>query len=280
MRSAPAKPSRFAWALLLALSAPAPADVFRWRDQAGHVHYGDQPAPGAERVAGVERTGPVYSQVRNVHDGDTIALEGGTKVRLLGINTPEIDSAAASAESGGDAAKRWLESRIEGRKVRLEGDAEAKDRYGRLLAHLFAEDGDHLNLALVKLGLAAVSIFPPNLKYADDLAEAQRQARREGIGIWGDAAYAPHPIADLPQRHRRGWQRWSGRPTALDYSRNYARLIFSEQVDVTIPKENLGLFPPLKELVGKNLEVRGWASRRKEHYSVLVRHPSGLDVID
>ncbi|BBL72734.1 thermonuclease family protein [Methylogaea oryzae] len=278
MRRRPARLIR--WALLAALAAPAWADVYRWKDQAGHIHYGDRPAAGAERVAGIDGGGPVYNLVRSVHDGDTVTLESGAKVRLLGINTPEIDSATSSAEAGGDAAKRWLESRIEGRKVRLEGDAEAKDHYGRLLAHLFSEDGEHLNLALVKAGLAVVSIFPPNLKYADELAEAQRQARRERLGVWGDAAYAVRPIAELPQQRRRGWQRWSGRPTALDYSRDYARLIFSDQVDVTVPKENLGLFPPLKDLVGKTLEIRGWTAKRKERYTVLLRHPSGMDLLD
>lgn len=266
--------------MLLCLSAQAQADVFRWQDETGRVHYGDRAAPGAQRIAGTALVGPVFHIVRNVHDGDTVILGDGTKIRLLGINTPELDSATSSAESGGEAAKLWLKTRIEGHKIRLESDAEAKDHYGRTLAHLFAEDGEHLNLALVRQGLAVVSIFPPNLKYTDKFAEAQRQARQEQHGIWGDPAYAATPIVNLPQQHARGWHRWSGRPTALDYSKNYIRLIFSDRVDVIIHKENLNLFPPLDNLVGKNLEIRGWASRRKDHYSILIRHPSALEAAD
>lgn len=262
--------------MLLALGAPTLADVYRWQDSSGLTHYGDKPTSGAERLVDTGKNDPVFSPVRNVHDGDTITLQDGRKIRLLGINTPEIDSATSTAESGGVAAKDWLKARIEGGKVRLEFDAEAKDHYGRSLAHLFAEDGEHLNLALVRQGLAVVSIFPPNLKHADELVAAQRQARKERKGVWGDPAYAAQPITDLPQQHSRGWRRWLGRPTAVDYSKNYARLVFSDSVEVSIPKENLGLFPPLKSLLKQNLEIRGWAARRKDRYSILIRHPSAL----
>lgn len=268
-----------AWVLLAALAAaPVAAEVYRWKDSAGQVHYGDRPAAGAEPLAGLEKNAPVYAMVSNVHDGDTVALDDGTKVRLLGINTPEIDSATSSAESGGETAKLWLKARIEGRKARLEGDAEANDHYGRRLAHLFAEDGEHLNLSLVQQGLAVVSIFPPNLKYAEQLSQAQQQAKQAGRGVWGDPAYTAKPIASLPQTPSRGWQRWQGRAESWDYSHNYLRLHFGA-VEVNIPKENLGLFPPVREWAGKSLEIRGWASRRKGRYSILIRHPSALEVL-
>lgn len=239
------------------------------------MHYGDRPAPGAQSIK--TTVDPVYHTVRSVHDGDTLTLDDGRKVRLLGINTPEIDSTTSSAEAGGETARNWLQARIEGHTVRLEQDAEHQDHYGRTLAHLYAEDGEHLNLTLVRQGLAVVSIFPPNLKHAEALTEAQRLARQDRLGVWGDAAYEPRPITALAQQHARGWQRWSGTPTALDYSRNYARLLFSDTVEVVIPKENLGLFPPLQSLLGQNLEIRGWASRRRQHFSVLIRHPSALE---
>lgn len=214
--------------------------------------------------------------MRRVHDGDTVVLDDGTRVRLLGINTPEVDSAISSAEAGGSAATAWLKARIEAGKVLIETDAELKDHYGRTLGHLFAEDGEHLNLTLVRKGLASASIFPPNLKYADILSAAQAQAAEQKLGIWGDPAYAPRAIVDLPRLHLRGWQRWQGRPTALDFSGGYVHLVFTDEVQVRIPKENLSLFPSLSAYVGKSLEVRGWVSRRKDRYSILVRHPSAL----
>lgn len=273
--------AQLTWALLatLAAAAPAAAEVYRWKDSAGQVHYGDRPAPGAEPLAGLEKNAPVYAGVRTVHDGDTVIMEDGTKVRLLGINTPEIDSATSSAESGGEAAKLWLKARIEGRKARLEGDAETNDHYGRRLAHLFAEDGEHLNLSLVQQGLAVVSIFPPNLKYADGLSQAQQQAKQARRGVWGNPAYTAKPIASLPQTSSRGWRRWQGRAESWDYSNNYLRLHFGA-VEANIPKENLGLFPPVREWGGKFLEIRGWASRRKGRYTILIRHPSTLEVLE
>ena len=262
--------------LLLLPVRPAAADVYRWTDPAGGVHYADRPQPGALRIAQTLPAPPVYHRVSRVHDGDTVILEDGTRVRLLGINAPELDGPATSAEAGGDAAKLWLRARIEGHKVRLETDVEIQDAYHRTLAHLFGENGEHWNLALVRQGLAVAGIFPPNLKHADAITTAQAQAEHERLGIWADPAYAPRPIASLPQQHSRGWQRWYGTPAALDYDSSYARLIFTPQVDARIPKQALNLFPPLQSLLGKSLELRGWASRRKQHYSILLRHPSAL----
>ncbi|TAN50687.1 MAG: DUF4124 domain-containing protein [Methylococcaceae bacterium] len=273
-----AYPTRLLGILLLTLAAQVEADVYRWQDESGRVHYGDQPAPGAQSVK--TTADAVYRKVRSVHDGDTLTLDDSRKVRLLGINTPEIDSAGSVAEAGGEAAKNWLKARIEGHSIRLEQDVEAQDHYGRTLAHLYAEDGEHLNLELVRRGLAVASVFPPNLKHAEELAAAQRQARQNKLGIWGDPAYAPQPITGLAQQPGRGWRRWVGTPTALDYGRTHARLIFSDTVAVDIPKENLALFPPLKSLLGQRLEIRGWASRRKQNYTVLIRHPSALEALD
>ncbi|MGH8550857.1 MAG: thermonuclease family protein, partial [Methylococcales bacterium] len=119
-------------------------------------------------------------------------------------------------------------------------------------------------------------IHPPNLKYTEQLLEAQKLAETKRLGIWGDPVYTPMPVASLPGSKGKGWQRLLGRPLALKASRKYYRLIYSEQVDVRIPRANLDLFPDLKTYLGRDTEIRGWPSRRKDHYSILVLHPSAL----
>lgn len=252
----------------------AHAEVYHWQDEKGRHLYSDRPMPGAERLA--IRPGFSYRLVRYVYDGDTVMLQGGERVRLLGINTPEVESSKRREEPGGEAARRWLKEALDGKKVRLETGVTSRDKYGRLLAHLFLDDGGHINLELVEQGLAIANIHPPELKYTQSLLQAQQRAEQAGRGIWGDPGYTPKPITDLLRGKIRGWNRFRGTPKRIKRSRRYVRLVFADRIDVRIPKANLTLFPDLQNYLGQMIEVRGWPSRRKGHYSILVRHPSAL----
>ncbi|MGH8556655.1 MAG: thermonuclease family protein, partial [Methylococcales bacterium] len=92
--------------------------------------------------------------------------------------------------------------------------------------------------------------------------------------------YTPGPLASLSGSKGKGWRRFIGRALALKAGRKFYRLIFSDQVEVRIPRANLDLFPDLKSYLERDTEIRGWPSRRKDHYSILVRHPSSLRVVE
>ena len=263
--------------LLAGWAASLEATKIYVREDAHGVHYSDRPSPAATPLR--VRTGTEYSFVRAVYDGDTLLLDNRAKVRLLGINTPEIESRHQAGEPIGEEARVWLKKALEGKKVHLEKDVEATDHYHRILAHVFTEDRRHINLELVRRGLASVNIHPPNLKYTQMLLAAQRIAEAERRGIWGNPAYRPKPIKALVGSKSRGWQRLLGCPKSLQPSRKYFRLIYSGKVEVKIPRENLDLFPNLTTYLGRDTEIRGWPSRRKEHYSILVLHPSALQLI-
>lgn len=253
-------------------------EVFRWKDREGRTYYSDHAVEGAERTH-IDAAPAIYA-VKGVFDGDTVLLSNGEKVRLLGINTPEVDSARKIGEAGGEEARLWLQQRLTGRTVRLEQDGELRDKYQRLLAHVFTDGGEHINLALVEAGLAFVDIHPPNLKYARVLTQAESRAEQAKRGIWGMEDYRPRPVVEAlmarPTLH--GWQRLTGTPSAVVSSKRYFRLKFSDRFEVRIAKENLNLFPPLKDYLNRDVEVRGWLSRRRGDYSILVRHPSALIV--
>lgn len=252
------------------------AEVYSWHDRDGGIHYSDRPAANASVVPIKPNHG--YRFVKYVYDGDTVLLDDGKKVRLLGINTPEVQTSRKDGEPGGHAAKKWLADRIEGRKVRLEYDSVRKDRYRRYLAHLFTPEGQHLNLELVAKGLATVNIHPPNLKYVKPLLLAQNTAEEQRLGIWGKPVYALARVDEITQGNRRGWRRLLGKPVAIQRGRKYDRLIFSAAFDARIAKDNLVLFPDLNTYLNTNLELRGWVSRRGSKYSMLIRHPSSLIV--
>lgn len=263
--------------LMLGLSAAGAVDVYHWRDEKGRFHFSDKLREGAELL----RLNPGYSyyKVKHVYDGDTLTLEDGRKIRLLGINTPEIEGRNKNAEAGGEEAKRWLMSALKGKRVRLVVDAEPQDKYGRTLAHLFTEDDLHINLELVKGGFAAISIYPPNLRFSEELIMAQREAEKANRGIWRLPDYRIKPAANIRAGKHRGWQRISGRVKTIRMTRKFVYLPLNERVDIRLERANLVLFPNPRSYVGKNVEVRGWLNKSKERFSMLIRHPSAIKVM-
>lgn len=115
--------------------------------------------------------------VSEVIDGDTIRLDSGLYVRLIGINAPE------KGEPYYNTAKNRLKTTVEGKTVILEKDKDDKDRYGRLLRYIFL-DGKNINVELAKEGLAIVYILEKNIKYETELIQAEKIAKNKRINIW------------------------------------------------------------------------------------------------
>lgn len=134
--------------------------------------------------------------VRSVIDGDTILLNTGTKVRLLGIDTPEIDYRSGKAEPFAYQAKARLERLTDRKQIRLEYDQEKTDQYGRTLAHVYTKDGLWLNKTLIEEGFAHVYTFPKNTKHAQTLLQAEQQAIAHKKGIWGHNKWRQTPAND------------------------------------------------------------------------------------
>lgn len=128
-----------------------------------------------------------------VLDGDTVAIEGGQRVRLLGIDAPELEKEGRPAEFLAHQARAELAKLVQGQRVRLEYGQLRYDHYGRLLAYLFLPDGTMVNAALVHRGLARVYVIPPNLRYREVLLAAQREALEARRGIWQQALKQDEP---------------------------------------------------------------------------------------
>ncbi len=119
-----------------------------------------------------------WPRVERVIDGDTIVLDTGETVRLLGVNTPE------RGQPFYEEAKAFTESLTLGKAVRLEQDVVPVDRYNRVLAYVYLEDGTFVNVEIVRQGYGQVYVIPPNVAYADELRAAQQEAREAGRGLW------------------------------------------------------------------------------------------------
>ncbi len=123
---------------------------------------------------------PDTARVTQVIDGDTIAIEGGYRVRYIGIDTPEIHPVL---EAYGMEALEVNRRLVGGREVRLERDVSETDKYGRLLRYVYVDD-IFVNAELVRQGLAEAKAYPPDIEYQDYLEELEAEARQAGRGIW------------------------------------------------------------------------------------------------
>ena len=125
--------------------------------------------------------GPVSARVLSVHDGNTITVQledRKDKVRLIGIDAPEIDQAPWGVQ-----ARDVLRGLVDSKTVRLETDITERDQYRRLLAYVYV--GEMLvNAEMVRQGQAVPYTVPPNVAHVEDYQKAQQEAREAGRGVW------------------------------------------------------------------------------------------------
>lgn len=131
--------------------------------------------------------------VAHVVDGDTVVLANGQKVRLLGIDAPEMEREGKPADFLAHKAKKFLTELVQGKRVRLEYDRLRYDRYGRTLAYLILPDGTNVSREMVLQGLAHVYTVPPNMRFREELLGAQREAINTHRGIWLQALKQDEP---------------------------------------------------------------------------------------
>ena len=125
--------------------------------------------------------------VRFAFDGDTLQVIGVGRVRLLGIDAPELARGLDTAAPFAREARERLATLVAGRYVRLESDGDTHDRYGRVLAYVIRDDGLLVNAEMLRAGLARVTARQP-LRRLDELRRAEREAQAARRGLWAAGA--------------------------------------------------------------------------------------------
>ncbi|WP_254082044.1 thermonuclease family protein [Devosia sp. WQ 349K1] len=231
--------------------------------------------------------------VVQVTDGDTIVLDSGITVRMIGTQAPKLPLGREGFPTWplAEEAKAQLEALALNKRVQLGYGGQEIDRYDRALAHVFVEDGETLiwsQLHMVANGLARVYSFPDNRKCLGPLLAAEARARVEGLGIWANSYYRVRQ-ADRPEMltDRVGdYELVEGRVLTAEKSGarvylNFGRF-YKEDFTVVIEGPAQRLFDDdsidLLALEGALVRVRGWVDDR-DGPRIEVTHPEQIEVL-
>lgn len=223
-------------------------------------------------------------RVSHVYDGDTLTLSDGRKVRLIGVNAPEL--AQRGKKSGGyradqpyaQQAKQAVHDFVKkSSSLKMSLGADSKDRYGRWLGHLFNQADESLEHELLQRGLAYHVAIPPNLSLADCFSRAEQEARDARRGVWSDSGIPPVNVKVLNQG---GFQRVQGQVTDVHTGKHW-RLHLGNNLTVMLYSENQHRFDKswFQALQGQTIEVQGWVYNVKGHWRIKLETPYGIELL-
>ena len=223
-----------------------------------------------------------WGKVTSVYDGDTIQVRLDTgeseKVRLIGIDTPEMGDEREMVRFQAETAKRFTYYTIYGEKIRLTYDWDKRDEYGRLLAYVWLPDG-MFNEMILRRGYASPLLhFPFKKEYMDRFKNAAEDARRSNRGLWKE-----HPYPPIDSREAGSFL---GRMFAVEFRcndilrrRNYILLTSKTgEFAAFIYREDLKEFPDLRSLKNHTLRVSGMIEDYRGRPQMVLFFPFQLEV--
>ena len=228
------------------------------------------------------------ARVAEIVDGDTLVMEDGRQVRLVGIQAPKLPLGRSHVKEQPVAAeaKTALESLALGRTLRLSYGGRRVDRYDWQLAHLHDESGRWIQGDLLLQGLARVYSFRNNRTLVKDMLTLEREARIARRGIWGHPFYRIRTVTEA-EKHPDSFQLVEGRVLDAADVRGWIYLNFGDdwRSDFTIticPKDRRrfrDVTPDLLSLQGRHVRVRGWIHRRNGPM-IDVTHPEQIELLN
>lgn len=230
--------------------------------------------------------------VSAVIDGDTVVLESGAEVRLVGIQAPKLALGRAGFRNWplAAAARKALESLVLGAPVELVYGGRRVDRHRRLLAHLERKaTAGHAALwvqgEMLRTGLARVYTFPDNRARAERMLALERAARAARRGIWRLRYYR---ILDPEEarRHIGSFRLVEGRVLDAAIVRGKGYLNFGPDwrtdFTVSIARKHRRRFRragiDIEALAGRRVRVRGWLAWQNGPM-IEATHPEQLEAI-
>jgi len=219
-----------------------------------------------------------WSSIKKVIDGDTIIVSDGRKVRVIGINTPEIGRDGLASEPFAMQALLELKSLLSHeQEIGLIYGKQKKDKYKRILAHISLPDGRNVASVLLKRGLAVSIVVPPNDRYLPCYRKVEQQARGEQRGLWQLPENQIITAGELSSRAK-GYRFVSGTIRQYETSKKSIYLKLNKKLAIRISKKDLKYFKriDLKKMKGSKVTVRGWVSTYKGRQSIHISHADNI----
>lgn len=229
-------------------------------------------------------------KVVEVVDGDTFIIndEHSSRVRMLGIDTPEIINEYGPGEPFSKEARKLLEEYIGDKSVTLEYGEEKFDPYGRILAYVFVDDR-FINEEMLEKGLARLFIFREKHEYNATLRKAEDTAKKTRKGIWGnqsgfeyDAGNSDFLVKPVNvKRHVDQRVVTRGKITGVRKSDKVTVLSIEDDLDIVIFADNLGSFThfginPAEDYTGQLVKVIGKVTVYRGRTQIVVNHPVAI----
>lgn len=239
-----------------------------------------------ERDISAERRGSLYPPekglVAAVYDGDTIGVRFDSrykKVRLIGVDCPEIEDSREEVRFLALMAKRFCFYFLYNREVKLTYDRELEDKYGRLLAYVWTERTGLFNQFLIHEGYAAVFRgFPFREDYRRKFSKAERTARLLRQGLWQEEPY-PVISAVKAENHLGRLVTVRFRCKEVRLEKRFVYLVSSPgEFSAVLERRGLSSFPQVNSWKGKVLLVTGFLEDFKGKPQVMVFLPRQVKV--
>lgn len=203
----------------------------------------------------------VRVEVQRVVDGDTVRLKDGRSVRMIGLNAPETAKKGRADEPFAVAARQRLKALVDasGGRIGLVPGREAKDHYGRTLAHLYGANGENLEAQLLAEGLGFQVGVAPNVDLVSCQQAAENSARQARRGLWRQS-----PVQPVAQLRRSGFAVVTGQVSKIERNRGGIWIELQGALVLRIAPDLFGQFDSalLEGLPGRTIEVRGWVQDR------------------
>ena len=241
----------------------------------------------AQGMGGLDNQGS--AKVTMVIDGDTIWLDDGRKVRLVGIQAPELAFGREDFKPNpfGEIAKKQMETLSLGKSVTIYTGTATTDRHGRTLGHVVINDENKtwLQGEMLRLGMAHVYTFADNRALANEMLEIEKTARKNNTGIWANEIYKI--ISNDESANYVGTYRLvegkvlSAQKVGTRVYLNFGP-VWRTDFTILIEKDGLKMFAknnidPLA-FQGKNVRIRGWL-KNKNGPMIVATHPEQIEII-
>lgn len=220
--------------------------------------------------------------IERVIDGDTVLLEDGRKVRIIGVNTLEINARHELDQYWAKAATTAVQKLADKQRVTMTHEADSLDRHGRVLAHIQTPDGIDVGRYLIEQGLALAIAVGRNTLCAENNSMVEQNARAQGVGIWKQAGNWLL-IEDELRSKKRGFHVVRDQVDAIQVRGKHNRLFLKNglivKIAATLTAKNDADRNWLESLQGKTVEVRGWLSGKAGKAELTLYHPSSLSLL-